>query len=448
MFSLPEILLAAVCTMALAFLAGRVHSLRSAPEAKKIARDKAGGTPGRQDAYYRELVQKVNSIILCFDLEGKLTFFNEFAEIFFGYSREEVIGKSLFGTIVARDEKIVEEMLNQVRTTKRISGPYGYNENENITKSGKRVWVAWANKVITDPQGKAVEILSVGLDITKRKHMEDKLRTLNVTLHSLNAGMVRDIQSAARMQKSVLPTASPAVSAIHFDWLFKPSAKLGGDIFNVFLLDERNVGFYVLDVSGHGVTAALLSVTLNRLLYPFSDMSALLKKKINSPPGYALNGPALVAKRLNEQFPFDEVIQQYFTLNYGIFNVNTLHLRYVSAGHPGFVHIPAGGEARLLQTASFPIGFSKQPGYQEQSLQLGSGDRLYIYTDGLIETLNPHDECFGAERLLDCLSRDYSLPLSDTLGHLCRDLEHWGNGRRAEDDITLLAAEIRNPEPL
>jgi PAS domain S-box-containing protein len=442
-FTLPEGLLFAACSAALPLLTGRVRRLRA--ELKAGVPAPGGGGAGERANRYGELVQKVNSIVLCMDLQGKITFFNEFAETYFGYTRAEVIGRSLFGTIVPEGEKMVEQLLEHVRTTNRIPGTFGYNENENITSTGKRVWIAWTNKVIPDSRGRAVEILSVGLDISGRKHMEDQLRTLNTTLHTLNADMVRDIQSAARIQKSILPTASPRVSAIRFDWLFEPSATLGGDIFNVFLLDEHNVGFYVLDVSGHGVTAALLSVTLNRLL---SDMSALLKKKLNTAPGYSLNSPALVAERLNEQFQLDEVMQQYFTLGYGIFNINSLKLCYVSAGHPGMVHIPAGGEARLLQSASYPIGFHPHPGYQEQTLQLASGDRLYLCTDGLLEALDPRDRCFGTERLLACLNRDHFLPLPETLTLLRRELERWGNGKKAEDDITLLAAEIGAPEPM
>jgi len=440
-----ELAATSVCTVTLSLLTAKIHALRSSGRTGGHASPATEAFPILPASRYRELVQNVNSIILCMDLEGRITFFNVFAENFFGFSREEVIGRNVIGSIVPEGEKLVAELLRKVRSTNRIPGPYGYNENENVTRKGKRIWIAWTNKLITDPQGKAVEILSVGLDITRRKLIENKLRVLNTTLQSLNAGMIRDIQAAVRIQKAILPSASPQVKAIHFDWLFEPSENLGGDTFNVFLLDEQHVGFYVLDVSGHGVSAALLSVTLNRLLYPFSDMSALLKRKTSTPPGYALNSPALVAERLNEQFPFDEIVQQYFTIIYGIFDLRTFKLRYVSAGHPGLVYIPAAGDARLLRVPGFPIGLNKQPGYEEQCLQLESGDRLYLYTDGLVERLDPQDECYGTERLTACLSDSCSLPLTDTLKILWRELEAWGNGRKAEDDLTLLAAEIREP---
>jgi PAS domain S-box-containing protein len=440
-----ELITTSACTLTLSLVTAKINALRSSVRTEGQSFPAIKTLPILPASRDRELVQKVNSIILCMDLEGKITFFNEFAEKFFGFNREEVIGRNVIGSIVPESEKLVAELLRKVRSTNRIPGPYGYNENENITRSGKRIWIAWTNKVIADRRGKAVEILSVGLDISRRKQMEDKLRVLNTTLQSLNKSMIRDIQAAARIQKAILPSDSPQVKAIHFDWLFEPSEKLGGDTFNVFLLDEHHVGFYVLDVSGHGVAAALLSVTLNRLLYPFSDMSALLKRKTSTPPGYALNAPALVAERLNEQFPFDDILQQYFTLIYGIFDIRTLKVRYVSAGHPGLVYIPAAGGAQLLRAPGFPIGLSKKPGYEEQCLQLASGDRLYLYTDGLVERLDPRDECYGTERLTACLSDSRTLPLSDTLKILWRELEAWGSGRKAEDDLTLLAAEIREP---
>ena len=80
--------------------------------------------------------------------------------------------------------------------------------------------------------------------------------------------MQADLDAAAKIQAALLPTAGPQVPGYRFAWLFEPSAALAGDILNVFRLDDRQVGAYVLDVSGHGVAAALLSVTVSRFLSP------------------------------------------------------------------------------------------------------------------------------------------------------------------------------------
>ena len=99
---------------------------------------------------------------------------------------------------------------------------------------------------------------------------------------------------------------------MNFAWVFKPCEELGGDILNVFMLDEQQVGLYLLDVSGHGVTAALLSVTLNRVLSPAPSPHSLLKQQGRLMP------PAEVAEQLNREFPMDPTTGQYFTLLYGI----------------------------------------------------------------------------------------------------------------------------------
>src|SRR5262249_34779536 len=86
------------------------------------------------------------------------------------------------------------------------------------------------------------------------------LEQRNGDLHAANERMKRDLESAARVQRSLLPSAAPAVAEAEFSWIFRPCDLLGGDILNVFPIGDTHVGLYVLDVSGHGVPAALLSV--------------------------------------------------------------------------------------------------------------------------------------------------------------------------------------------
>jgi len=124
------------------------------------------------EAKYRDLVQNANSIILKMDPEGKVTFFNEFAQMFFGYTEEEMLGRSVVGTIVPEagfsgldpDFMIKDIGINPEK--------YITNENENMRRNGERVWVAWTNKAIRDGNGKVIEILCIGNDITERRRLE------------------------------------------------------------------------------------------------------------------------------------------------------------------------------------------------------------------------------------------------------------------------------------
>ncbi len=143
---------------------------------------------------YRELVEHANSIILKMDIEGNITFFNEFAERFFGFSKEEIIGKNVIGTIVPPAESSGRNLRHMIHEICTSTEEYQNNENENITRDGRRVWIRWTNSPIRDEQGLPVGALSVGSDITERKQMEETLRKerdfINTTLHVLDALVV------------------------------------------------------------------------------------------------------------------------------------------------------------------------------------------------------------------------------------------------------------------
>jgi PAS domain S-box-containing protein len=131
---------------------------------------------------YRELVENANSIIVKLTPDGTITFFNEFAEIFFGYNQEEILGKSAVGTIIPMSDiegNNLELVYNQILQNPDRFTSY---ENENIRRSGARVWVSWANKPLVDAAGELLGILCIGTDITDRRKAEIELLHLNEEL--------------------------------------------------------------------------------------------------------------------------------------------------------------------------------------------------------------------------------------------------------------------------
>jgi len=116
---------------------------------------------------YQALVENARAIVLTWDPGGRVCFWNDFAEQFFGYAREEIIGKSLFGTIVPRTESTGRDLKRLLLDIGRDPDEYASNVNENITKDGRRVWVAWSNRPILDEHGNIREVLSHGTDITE-----------------------------------------------------------------------------------------------------------------------------------------------------------------------------------------------------------------------------------------------------------------------------------------
>lgn len=130
----------------------------------------------RNEARYREFVENANSIIFRRDPRGKITFFNEFAQNFFGYTENEIVGKNVIGTIVPEVDKAGHDLATMIRDIGVHPERYATNENENMRRNGERVWIAWTNKAVLDQDGNIVEILCVGNDITQRKQAEEALQ--------------------------------------------------------------------------------------------------------------------------------------------------------------------------------------------------------------------------------------------------------------------------------
>jgi sigma-B regulation protein RsbU (phosphoserine phosphatase) len=277
--------------------------------------------------------------------------------------------------------------------------------------------------------------LSLKRSVGRVLDLEQRLSRRNQELEEANENLRRDLEAAARIQEAFLPRASPDVPGVRFAWAFHPCKNLAGDSLNVCSLGEGRLGFYVLDVCGHGVAAALLSVTATRLLSPAADPNSILVCKGTGSPV----PPAQVAERLNQLFPWDDATGQFFTIFYAILNVKTWELRYVSAGHPGAVHLRPGAGPVFLKGGGRPIGLGA--GYETRAARLRPGDRLYLYSDGVTEAISPSWKQFGLPRLLDILERSRPSSLQESVARVREDVHGWSGGT-LRDDLSLLALEV------
>lgn len=156
----------------------RTAALRAANEQLKREisdRRRAEEALRKSEAKYRELVENANSIILRMDPTGRVTFFNEFAQTFFDFPAEEIMGQNVVGTIVPEVESSGRDLAAMIADIGRHPERYVTNENENMKRNGERVWVAWTNKGVVDERGNIVEILCVGNDITERRQLAHQL---------------------------------------------------------------------------------------------------------------------------------------------------------------------------------------------------------------------------------------------------------------------------------
>lgn len=273
--------------------------------------------------------------------------------------------------------------------------------------------------------------------------LEQDLARRNEDLETANARMRRDLAAAARVQQALLPPTAPVENEVAFAWAYRPCDELAGDLLNIVRFDERRVGLYVLDVSGHGVAAALLSVAITQVLTPHPDGYSILSRRGWGAGQPTLTPPGRVAEELNKLFPFNPATEQFFTLLYGILNLDTREFHFVSAGHPGPVHVPKDGQPIIHEANGLPIGIGDGP-YDEHVLRLQPGERIFLYSDGLPEAMNKDSKQFGAVNLLGAAAQGRALPLAESVSAMIQAAELWCGTAPAHDDITLLAFELTN----
>jgi PAS domain S-box-containing protein len=241
-----------------------------------IARVEAEAARLASEARYRELMQNANSIILRIDAQGNITFFNEFAEQVFGFTAAEVIGRPVVGTIVPAVDSAGVSLAGMVERILQTPEAFAYSENENMRRDGSRLWVAWTNKPVFDADGRLLEILSIGTDITWRTEAEARLAAERNLLRTLIDNLpdciyVKDRESRFLVGNSALATLMGAatpddlIGKTDFDFYPQPmAAKFRADELRVLESGEPllNIEEEVRDARGRLVWISTTKVPL------------------------------------------------------------------------------------------------------------------------------------------------------------------------------------------
>ncbi len=266
-----------------------------------------------------------------------------------------------------------------------------------------------------------------------------RIERQNQDLSRAHHRMKRDLDAAARVQRTLLPEGFPEVQGWRFAWSYKPCDELAGDALNIVRINDALIGLYLLDVSGHGVPAALLSVTATRSLNPRAGAASLVAGPGMNPDPV---DPAQVASRLNALYPMASNGDHYFTMIYGLLDVCTRRFRFTVAGHPGPILAREGERPKRFDVAGFAIGMIDGVEYEESVIDLQPGDRLYLHSDGLTEEFNAQKEQFGDERLLSAIADGQALGLNDAVGSLVQKVIDWRGEDHLNDDVSILAIGV------
>lgn len=236
--------------------------------------------------------------------------------------------------------------------------------------------------------------------------------------------LAKELALAADYVISLLPrpvTDGP----VQTRWRYVPSTQLGGDCFGYHWIDDEHFAMYLLDVCGHGVGSALLSVSAFNVLRSQTLPSADFRK------------PEQVLTALNGAFQMDDHNGLYFTIWYGVYQRSTRMLRFASGGHPPALLMTADGETRPLSTGNFFIGGLPDSTYESGALSVPAPARLYIFSDGVYEVDRPDGSMWTVEDLGAYLC-PHAPEEDGELDALYRHLQDMSGRTTLEDDFSML----------
>ena len=263
---------------------------------------------------------------------------------------------------------------------------------------------------------------------------ESLLRTLNAEQENQRR-VQHDLDEAARLQSRLLPPRNGEVGSFQIGRIFHSAEKLAGDVFGCFPIDDSVIGFFHVDVVGHGTAAALNSFAVARTLCTQSPIPGLM-----STDG-TIRDPILVVSDLNQQFLVDDQCDQYFTMIYGVIDSNTGDGRLCQAGHPHPLILNSCGAIEKLGAGGFPVALLREADYTGTNFTLEPGERLFCYSDGVSEALGERGEMYGVDRLARNLVSTRSFTLAESLDRVEHGLLRWRHGRSWDDDVSLFAIE-------
>ena len=271
---------------------------------------------------------------------------------------------------------------------------------------------------------KGVALLPNGGTLRVGKHIF-RLESRNRREMAVTQEMERDMVAARSYMQSLLPprlTTGPVLA----DWLFEPSARIGGDALGYHALDDEHFALYLIDVAGHGASAAL---------HAASVINIMRKKAL---PGVDMRQPERVMRGLNKMFQMEDHGQMFFTAWYGVYYRNERELRYCTGGHhPGYL-VDAQRQAAVPLTTDDPmLGAVRAHEYHGASTAVASGTTLYLFSDGVFEVAGAD----GIERTLDDFLPLLLAPPSATQSEperLIAEVKRATGRNEFEDDLTLL----------
>ncbi len=253
--------------------------------------------------------------------------------------------------------------------------------------------------------------------------LENTLRELDYR----NTKLIEELSLAGELQKSFLPKEYPVDLPLDFAHKYIPCEFIGGDLFEIIRLNQHTLGIIIADVSGHGVAAALLTAMFKSAFHHFAE---------------GCFSPATALTNIHKEFLETVHTEHYLTAFYAIIDTEAMCCRYCNAGHPRQILQRRDGKIHELSTSGFFIGMLEETSFKDRTISLHPGDRLFFYTDGIIECKNAQGDRYGRENLLKVIRRETQNNISLVSNLIISELMGYIAELRFADDISLLITEV------
>lgn len=269
---------------------------------------------------------------------------------------------------------------------------------------------------VKNARGEIYAAVEVFRDVTRERKLELELIGKNKKIN-------RDLQFAKRIQEKILPKKGISES-VKLDYIYKPSEILSGDMFDMFNIDDDNIGIYISDVSGKGIAASMMTMFIRQSMRVMKD---------------DIKNPSDALSELHKRFlTLNLEVDNYFTIFYGIYNRKTKLFKYVNAGHNCIPIRYNDNDLNLLYNKGYPISslFDKIV-YEEKSIELELGDKILFYTDGITEARDSSGREFGLDQVLDIIKEHPNNILNIIEDNIIN--HSWGE---QQDDFAIVLLEV------
>jgi sigma-B regulation protein RsbU (phosphoserine phosphatase) len=368
------------------------------------------------------ILEELNEGVVILDNQLRVVFANEALTRMGQYERGEIQGRT-------PDTIFPPEDIPYIAQQRESGHRYGRSRNEFYLprKDGKKIPAIFSGRNIQGPDGQEYVLLII-TDISAQKRVEEQLRESNALLEKRQMEMEAELALAARVQQSLAPRGL-VWNDLSVEAYYSPARSIGGDFGVVLPQGDEFLNLVMCDVSGHGVGAALMA---NRI---YSETFDALERRM---------GPGTLLQRLHD-FVHDRIAVDgfYFTMASARFSQRGRRVSFAAAGHPPAMLVSNRG-VRLLDSQSGILGCLSEtaPSELAEEIELAPGDRLVLYTDGLVEVFNSLNDMLGVEGLTDLVRQSAKRELPEMRQAILDGVATWRHGPLV-DDVSLVIVEVR-----